>query len=760
MKKALIAAAFLIFAAQAFAGTEWQVKKPAGTATTRNSLQYKATAGTKCEPEVVDQSSTGTVKYHLVPIKTTLGVTIKVPFECVLVAVPDPVPPVVVPPVVVPPPVVTPVLTDFAARCGAPGVVKCVGFDSLADISGGGNFGVAPNQSGVKPAIDTAVKASGSGSLMFTIPSNSGADSSGIYWTNFSPDLLTQFGENSEFYVQWRQRFSPEFITTPYQDSGGWKQIIVGSGDQPGKIYSSCSDLETVVQNSLLRGFPQMYNSCSGSASHGPFAPFEQPFVSAASSSDFKLQNARGAPFCLYSASKVGTQFPPTGNCFGYFPNEWMTFQVGIKTGPRVGNEWKGSVVSLWIAREGRPSELAFEYPIALSAGDPALDQRFGKVWLLPYQTRKNSSQVHPAAFTWYDELIVSRTRIADPSSMTVIVPAPAPVGPPVVTPPVVAPPPGTTALSTLAASMAPGTWAELVTSNITPTLDNLSGASGMMTGYTDSLVWDTAGEQAFTISADHLAPEGPQFASYSALSNTWQRLPRPAWLSSLTFFHGYAHTAIDAANRVLYHRPYGQNTVHRYDIATQAWTTLPAPNFVNTYANCCDALTYFPELGGLVWIRGVAEVWLFKESTKAWAQLGKWGVQANNGGTWTFARYNPVAKVVVFGSGNSGDLYKLDSGGSITQLKNPPVPIYDGSAGVGVLTADTVSGQFLFLSPTSRNFYSYDIAADTWQAQASPTKPAMTNLGVVATPVPEYGVNLFAACSRGSCRAYLYKHK
>ena len=80
-----------------------------------------------------------------------------------------------------------------------------------------------------------------------------------------------QFGENSEFYIQWRQRFSPEFLATKFAGGGGWKQVIIGTGDQPGTLSTSCSALETVVQNLLHRGFPQMYNSCTGSTSHGPY---------------------------------------------------------------------------------------------------------------------------------------------------------------------------------------------------------------------------------------------------------------------------------------------------------------------------------------------------------------------------------------------------------------------------------------------------------------------------------------------------------
>ena len=214
--------------------------------------------------------------------------------------------------------------TSFQTRCAQPGVIKCVGFDDPADfnIGSGGTNGAYGLNAGIFPpsgtsdytlaARDTTVKASGNSSLRFTIPSNSGSDTSGSYFTNFSSDLSLQFGENSDFFIQWRQRFSPEFINTRFAGSGGWKQIIIGTGDQPSQWYASCTALEMVVHNNYQLGFAQMYDSCDGSASHGPYDPFEQ-FVPPY---DFKLQNGRPAPYCLYSQSST-SYFPPIGNCFG-----------------------------------------------------------------------------------------------------------------------------------------------------------------------------------------------------------------------------------------------------------------------------------------------------------------------------------------------------------------------------------------------------------------------------------------------------------
>lgn len=313
---------------------------------------------------------------------------------------------------------------SFAERCAAPGVVRCVGFESSTELQGqyGDNSGLLVGT--VAAVIDNSVVASGSGSLKFTIPSNSGAGASGAYFTNFSSDLSTQFGENQEFFVQWRQRFSPEFLATKYVGGGGWKQIIIGTGDQPGTTYSSCSSLETVVQNTDQRGIQQMYNSCAGSTSHGPYDGFYQPF----GQFDFKLQNARSSPYCLYSQGQTSptTFLPPAGNCMGYFANEWMTFQVSIRTGPRVNDEFTNSYVSLWVARTNQPSELVIQWgPYNLTAGSVAEGQKYGKVWLLPYHTGKDATQTHPVGYVWYDDLIISRQRIADPGAASAKQPNP-----------------------------------------------------------------------------------------------------------------------------------------------------------------------------------------------------------------------------------------------------------------------------------------------------------------------------------------------
>jgi hypothetical protein len=101
-----------------------------------------------------------------------------------------------------------------------------------------------------------------------------------------------------------------------------------------------------------------------------------------------------------------------------------MTFQVRIKLGPRgtgssalQGSDIPGftnSTVQMWGAREGQPSQLLHDWSgLVLRETE---GKEYGKIWLLPYHTHKSASQSHPVTYTWYDELIVSRSRIADPA--------------------------------------------------------------------------------------------------------------------------------------------------------------------------------------------------------------------------------------------------------------------------------------------------------------------------------------------------------
>lgn len=326
--------------------------------------------------------------------------------------------------------------SDFQARCNGRGVVRCFGFDTTVDfdtgiggVNGayGRNWGIIPpsgTSDYTRAVQDASTFASGGGSIRFTIPSNSPSDMAGSWHTNFSGNLNQKFTSGQTFYIQWRQRFSSCYLfqgsgepcsgaPRAYVGGGGWKQSIIGSGDNSGcstsvttNCRSSCTAQEVVSQNTEQRGVPQMYHNC------GTFVPFAEPF----GGGNFRMQNGYTPGICPYSEWTVGN----LTNCFPYYANEWMTFMVRITLGTWDGNSYPNSTVQQWVARDGQAFNLIQSYIAGVNPKDllnPSSGEsdKYGKVWLLPYNTGKQSSETHPTAFTWYDEVIISTSSINAP---------------------------------------------------------------------------------------------------------------------------------------------------------------------------------------------------------------------------------------------------------------------------------------------------------------------------------------------------------
>jgi hypothetical protein len=272
---------------------------------------------------------------------------------------------------------------DFDRRCHSPGVVKCAGFDSPKEIAPS----VYNDSRGqLRALIDTDVKSSGRGSLRFEIPSHSGQNSSGG-WTS---GLGAAFGQGQTFYVQYRQRFSPEFLKTKYQDAEGWKQSIFHMGT------STCAAMEITTVNSYHRGYPQMYTNCGGR------------------SFDVDLHNYD----FLYETGDYNCHRsnPNPHDCAFYKANQWMTFYYEIKIG---GWGKPDSTIKAWVGYEGEPLkqfENGLNYQLDFNSSP---SDGFNAITLTPYNTGKSPAQDHPTAYTWYDELIVSRQPIPAPGQNT-----------------------------------------------------------------------------------------------------------------------------------------------------------------------------------------------------------------------------------------------------------------------------------------------------------------------------------------------------
>jgi hypothetical protein len=301
---------------------------------------------------------------------------------------------------------------DFGARCSAPGVIKCIGFDEAADFGAGNLLPAFDNV--VRGEMDTNIKASGAGSLRFEIPGRSAANAAGAWFDT----LGRQFGPGDRFYLQFRQRFSSDMLEIDYAPGGGWKQIIIYGN-------ASCGAVELTTFNAWLQGFPEMYTDCGA-----------RPFHEQLGGGDVLLQ--QGDYNCRYQSSR------PPEECGYYHADEWMTFYYEIELGP-----WNqpGSNIRAYMAYEGEPLKQFIDMRNYTLHYDSDPSDTYKSILLTTYMTGKDASQDHPSTYTWYDELIVSTE------------PIPGPIG--VVPPPAISPP--NVVLTASPESVTQGGTAELV---------------------------------------------------------------------------------------------------------------------------------------------------------------------------------------------------------------------------------------------------------------------------------------------------------
>lgn len=272
---------------------------------------------------------------------------------------------------------------DFATRCRAPGVLVCEGFDSADKFTSARDpaSGLYPAWDGAyRGTLDSSVTASGGGSLKFTIPTYSAANSAGFWKQAMGKD----FGEGSTFYVQFRQRFSPEMLSNKWGVDTYWKQVIIHNGPQ------TCSDLALTTVNQHGSGYPSMYSQCGS-----------DNFYVDLHNGDFLME--QGNYNCHYHNINAR-------DCFMYPANVWITFYYKVHIG-----HWgkPDSTIQAWVSLPGKSYKQWIDMTKHKLLNDsPGKD--YDTVTLLAYMTAKDATKNGgPTAYTWYDELIVSTEAIA-----------------------------------------------------------------------------------------------------------------------------------------------------------------------------------------------------------------------------------------------------------------------------------------------------------------------------------------------------------
>jgi hypothetical protein len=251
------------------------------------------------------------------------------------------------------------------------------------------------------------------------------------------PDLSLRFGANSTYYIQFRQMMSVTMVAAPGETKAHWVNAAADlpgctpsttGQDSPRLCFASCTAVELVNQNQYTsNGFPRWYSGCPNPPYS--FELIEGPGVPG----QYNLQNARTAPGCTYDQASAGQQFPPTGNCFGYRPGEWVTYSYKISLGTKgtgsVGscndggpsanfiNCYYGNDIQLRMGRDGQPTEPVVTWTGPMNAADPNrldYDMKYGKIWINAY----SKALTFPSgAEQYFDELIMSQNPIPDPGA-------------------------------------------------------------------------------------------------------------------------------------------------------------------------------------------------------------------------------------------------------------------------------------------------------------------------------------------------------
>jgi Bacterial Ig domain/Abnormal spindle-like microcephaly-assoc'd, ASPM-SPD-2-Hydin/Bacterial Ig-like domain (group 2) len=370
----------------------------------------------------------------------------------------------------------------------------------------------------------------------------------------------------------------------------------------------------------------------------------------------------------------------------------------------------------------------------------------------------------------------------------------------------------GHSVLATLAASMAPGTWAPLSTNSFDGVgpFNNIMRpqGAGSILEYTDKAgVWNPINKTVMVLGAAHnlqisVVCGESLFLNYTDATNTWGTLPNPcpnfdtsSCGSKLVcnLGHTYEHQTINPATGDFYHRELGSGNVMVFSQSTQAWSECSVINPSGSHQNN-GGLQYFPERDSLVYIDGDWGVWELSLApgnctTNQWKEIANTfgtggptniptlaGIEGYN----QFNQYSPMCHCLMMGGGNGTgtSFYKYDASGNFTHMKPSPMSMTIPHAPTSgtVITTDPVTGIFLVWdgNPGAKGTaWEYNPILDLWSKTgiSAPMFPGpdCPNNGqddgvceTIGVPISTYGVVMMVqvgSANTGPTSVYLYKH-
>lgn len=328
----------------------------------------------------------------------------------------------------------------------------------------------------------------------------------------------------------------------------------------------------------------------------------------------------------------------------------------------------------------------------------------------------------------------------------------------------------GKTELSKLAASMKPGTWAELKTKVpkglwASPKWKGGRGKPGgsgglHIGGWTSDAHWDSRTGQLFFMGLRQTR----RFIAYSEEKNEWRSIELDPMSDNPVFRTRYGHVygtnGFDPERSRFYHyyrafQSKAENIdlkggVSYFDALTEKWTKLPGGLGAMT-------LEYFTAMDGLILLGKKPR--FFNTKKQKTEQMGASPVD----GYHSLMRHNPFRQEVLMGGGNNNPstVARFTKDGKIEKLKSFPHKL---SVRGDKLTVDPQTGRYLLFQfghfKGDKKIYAYEFDSDKneWRvvekAAAAFPWSYYKRPYTVSAFIPEHNVIMFA---NGS--VHLYKH-
>jgi hypothetical protein len=319
--------------------------------------------------------------------------------------------------------------------------------------------------------------------------------------------------------------------------------------------------------------------------------------------------------------------------------------------------------------------------------------------------------------------------------------------------------------LSTTAAGMQPGTWAQVTVSNQNAVL-GVGDHSGTMIAYCNSMPWNPKSKVIEIIGMDHGYPQ-LRLANYVESSNQFTLVADNAGLGPA---HGYDHNSLNPATGDLYHSMYGAGpnpvTIKCKSYGSSSYTTLTSEYVGVEYTGVAIGTCWWS--GRLIGGGAQGTLMLYAGGSAGSGRNG--AVRGYNPVTnsWFFTKldasptgatantyhhvfeYSAKKNVAVYGGGNGQGslLWRLDSNGNTTLM--PVVPSGVDNVGAGEQMAkfvdDPASGNFLLIGNNQLWELNPD-GAGAWTQKATPPAGVgdpMINQYLIPVSIPDYGVVAF----------------